>query len=285
MKTLKALLIIVFISSPAIAAEKNHWTDTFYQYRIPVVVDVDQAGWNIIPVDQSVITDRVNRKEELHYDPLFFGYNQVKVVELSNDGHPADPGLKAGFYLIPDSGELFTEAITGKEQIVKIPTEKGAYYLVTYTSQGGGKSPVFHYEQIFPVGSSMRNHAYMSSYEPPLLQQKLQRRECLLLSDGQPLEVKLNTGIIADVKSVSVKKVSIRFLLNASKPGTKRLMLYYQPICGHYLTIPGQRHPQMPANKARLKRIGPAEKYLCGLPTPPLNSLPTLPRRLSRQKR
>ena len=223
MKTFVVLFIIVLICTSVVAAKKDHWLDTYYQYRIPVVVDVDQAGWNIIPIDQSTITDRINRNEELRFDPMFFAYNQVKVVEVDNDGKLTNPSLKAGFYIVPDSEELFTEKMSGKEQTVDIPTEKGAYYLVKYKSQGGGKSPVFHYEQVFPVGSSMRKHAYMSSYEAPLLEQKLKEYECLLISDGELVSIRVKDRWVTGVKAVSVKKVKIEFLANIPRPGSFHL--------------------------------------------------------------
>ena len=89
-----ALLTLTLALSQS-AYTAGEWADTFYQYRIPVVVDVEQAGWNIIPVDQITITDRVNRNEELQFDPMFFAYNQFKVATVDNDGKVTNPSLTA----------------------------------------------------------------------------------------------------------------------------------------------------------------------------------------------
>jgi len=258
-----AMLALDIVASRALSVEEAGWFDTYYQYRIPVVLEAKEAGWNIVPIDASAITAAINKTEELKFDPLWFAWNQLKVVEVDDNGKVINSKMKGGFYLVPGSGELFTETITGKNQTVKIPTEKGAYYLVRYKSQGGGKSPLINYEQIFPIGNSMRKHAYMSSYEPPLLQQELKERECLLISDGQPMTVRVKDKFVLDIKEISVKKVKIAFLAEIEKPGRKNWMIYYQPMLGHYLTIPELRHAEMPKNIARIgEAIKSAEKYI-----------------------
>ena len=203
------------------AEERINWYDTYYQYRIPVTLSVEHAGWNAVPIDASTLTAAINKNEELKFDPLWFAWNQLKIVEVDDHGRVSDSNVRGGFCLVPESDELFAEEITGKEQKVQIPTEKGAYYLVRYSSQGGGRSPLLDYEQIFPIGNSMRKHAYMSSYEPPLLPQELKERECLLISDGQPMTVRVKDEFILDIKEISVRKVQIAFLRRAKNPAEK----------------------------------------------------------------
>ena len=115
----------------------------------------------------------------------------------------SDSNVRGGVCLVPESDELFAEQITGKEQKVQIPTEEGAYYLARYQSQGSGKSPLFDYEQSFPIGSSIRKHAYMSSYEPPMLPRALKEHERLLISDGQPMNVRVKDKYVGDIKKIS----------------------------------------------------------------------------------
>ena len=106
-----AMLALDVAASKALSVDEAGWVDTYYQYRIPVVLDVEKAGWNVAPIDQTKITERINRNEEMQFDPLFFAYNQVKVVEVDGDGNVIDPNTEAGFYLVSDSEELCTEKI------------------------------------------------------------------------------------------------------------------------------------------------------------------------------
>ena len=101
-------LIIIFTiaSSTALSAEGSAWDDTFYQYRIPVEIEVEKAGWNFVPLTQAKITAAINRSEEMQYDPLWFAYNNIKVVEVDEKGKAIGEKSSAGFYLVPVSDEL-----------------------------------------------------------------------------------------------------------------------------------------------------------------------------------
>jgi len=237
------------------------WWDTFYQYRIPLSLSFNTAGWNVVDVNETDITVSINALEELKFDPLWFAYNQVKIVEVDANGTVIDPDPTAGFYLVPVSAELFTVPITGADQEVNIPTEAGAYYLVSYTAQGGGYSPMYIYDQIWPIGSPLRSHAYRSSYEPPRLPHAWTQHERLLLSDGQDMNVRVKNYWVTGVIDVSVKRVELVLLADVGEVGQKNFMLYYQPMCGHYMTIPRLRHSTLPAQTAITNTIGAAEKY------------------------
>jgi len=237
------------------------WWDTFYQYRIPVSLNFNAAGWNLVDINETGITVSINNLEELKFDPLWFAYNQVEIVETDDSGIIVDFNPDIGFYLVPVSAELFTVPITGGDQEVNIPTEAGAYYLVSYSAAGGGYSPMYYYDQIWPVGSPMRDHAYMSSYEPPRLPHALMEHERLLLSDGQDMNVKVKNFWVTGVIDVSVKKVELVLLADVDQIGQKNYMLYYQPMLGHYLTIPDLRHTSIPSQTATINSIGSAEKY------------------------
>src|SRR3972149_1404681 len=90
------------------------WLDTYYQYRVPIVIEAENAGWNIIPIDERAITAAINRLEELQYDPLYFAYNYLKVMEVGPDGSEKELGDKAGFFLLPAGEELFDEKKVGE---------------------------------------------------------------------------------------------------------------------------------------------------------------------------
>ena len=117
-------------------AEATDWFDPSYQYRVPVEVTADAPGWQRIGLSAAQINDAVNDREELKYDPAFFAYNHLKVVDA--DGNVVERG---GFYLVPVGAELMTAPLTGQDQTIEIPTEKDAYYLGSFVAEGSDQTP------------------------------------------------------------------------------------------------------------------------------------------------
>jgi Glycoside hydrolase 123, catalytic domain/Glycoside hydrolase 123 N-terminal domain len=245
--SIKLTLLTLIAALPLTAYSGEGWYDTFYQYRIPVEVEVEKAGWNVVPLSESDITTAINKLEEYSFDPLFLAYNQVKVVGQETE---------AGFYLVPDSTELMMTDTT-----LPIPTEKNAYYMVKFVSEGGEYPPTVSYEQTFPVGEAPRTHAYMSSYVPRVLPKKKMTHECLLQSDGQAMHLNVNKEAVAG-KDISVRKMKIAFLANFKTSGKKKLVLYYQPLDALYLKIPTRRRDAMPQLSAKVGPIKAAQKYI-----------------------
>ena len=240
---------------------QDTWHDTFYQYRIPLTVEIDQPGWQVIPVTGADILSAVNELEEFTFDPLWFAADYLKVVEVDGEGTVVDPDPAAGFYLVADPPDLALAGMAEGEDTFEIPTETNAYYLVSYVA-AGGKSPLYKYEQIFDIGTALRKNEYMSSHEPPLLTLQRTEHECLLRSDGTPLRVERRNQYVTGVDTVSVHRVRTVFLARCESPGAKRYMLYYQPLNDHHLTIPSKRHPELPPREARVTHLGKARKYL-----------------------
>ena len=240
---------------------QNAWHDPFFQYRIPLVVDVEQSGWTTVPISAFEITSAVNRLEEMHYDPLWFAYNHLKVVEVDSQGRVIDPEPVAGFYLIPESEELIDPGLLGSKETIEIEVEEGAFYLLSYSSQGGGRSPGYRYDPIWPLGHERRKNAYQASYEPKMLPRQLTRHERLFLTDSTPMQLDIQSRWVTGVKEISLQKVQIRFLARLQTEGRKNWMLYYQPFNGHHLMVPQRRHPERAASWAKIVRLGQAQKY------------------------
>ncbi len=259
---------LAVVSNDEATAERLGWSDTFYQYRITFDVNATASGWNVLPITAEQVTAAVNGLEEFHFDPLWFAFNQV-VVERVASGESGGKRLDgAGFYLVPDSGELFDQLITGRDQKVQIPTEAGAYYLVRYRSEGASRSPVFHH-WLYPDWDGQiadrdlsKKLDLPSSYEPALIQRGKHWHECLLRSDGQPLLVRVKDEFVEGVTEVSVTKVKMVFLAPIDQPGRQQWALYYQPMCGQNLMTPRLRRDRVPSGSADAILVGPAEKYL-----------------------
>ena len=281
-KALTLIMLLSILTGLNIPANSTvNWDDTFYQYRIPVKVKIEKAGWNIIPVDEKMITDAVNELEELKYSPDFFAYNYLKVVEVTKEGEIIDANPEAGFYMVPagekrsvtvretESGqrEAMFEGPSGmppkadKKDEVVLPVEPFEYYLFRYTSQGGGSSPTAHYRQVYPIGAKRREHGFYLSYEQRLLPLSETKQKTLILPDADSITLRFVKRFITNARDVSLQKVKIVLLVNIKNPGTRHFMLYYQPMCASYLMVPEKERRLMPQSTAIINSIGAAEKF------------------------
>ena len=249
-RIITTLLFLLGFSSALHAA--TPWYDTFYQYRIPIDIACNESGWNVIPVTEQEITEAIGHTDPFIYNPKYLAYNHLVVVD-EQTGQACD---NAGFHCVPVSEELVKE----QGGSLSIPTQKGAYYLVTYRASGYKGSPLGLYNQIYPLKTAVRKNEYLSSYESQYLPLTKKTHERLLLSDGSPLIVSQNQHA-ATVSDVSIKQVRIVLLAKFDQPGQKRLALYYQPLCGHYLKVPSKKTPILPNSACSINRIGQAEKY------------------------
>jgi hypothetical protein len=240
------------------------WQDTFYQYRVPVTLQVEYAGVYRVALSPAEITAAINVGEALPFDPTWFAYNHLKVMEYDVHGRVLDPAVDAGFALVADDHELLpAEARSLALPRAVVPVEPGETYLLRYTSQGGGASPALAFEPLFPVLHPRQPNAYLMSHEPRLLPLAETRREVLLVPNTTTLPLCLKDDSVTGLTEVSLTRAGIVFTARFATPGTKRLMLYYQPLTGRFLTIPQRRCrlEEVPHSEARVVRVGPAEKY------------------------
>ncbi|MBB75516.1 MAG: hypothetical protein CMJ75_13500 [Planctomycetaceae bacterium] len=255
-KTIGVLLCWVTGLAGIVDADDSRWVEPYHQYRIPVEVMVEQSGWSVLSITEEEISSAIGRLEEYAFEPIFFAYNQLKMVEVDASGKLLRGSLRGGFCLVTDGREL-----AHQDPTQAIATVKNAYYLVRFLSEGGRFPPTVGYEQVFPVGEPPRNHAYMSSYVPRLLPKKRMRHECLLRSDGNDLQLSANDHLVG-AREISVRRSRIALVADFKEAGRKRLVLYYQPSGAHYLKIPTLRRPTLPLHRATQVTVGAAEKRL-----------------------
>ncbi|MCP4812591.1 MAG: hypothetical protein GY888_08795, partial [Planctomycetaceae bacterium] len=187
--------IAVFLASltGTAIAQQPDWVHPFCQYRLAIDVDVQQTGWNVIPLDEADISQAISQLEEYSFDPMFLAYNHVRIGQVDSSGRGYTLLPEAGFYLVTNPQELIKQ-----DPALPIPTEKDAYYQVRFTSEGGKFPPTVGYEQVFPVGEPPRTHAYMSSYVPRLLPRTRTNHECLLRSDGTDMKLAVGPTTVAE---------------------------------------------------------------------------------------
>ncbi|MCP3691273.1 MAG: hypothetical protein GY917_03680, partial [Planctomycetaceae bacterium] len=62
--------IAVFLASitGTAIAQQADWAHPFCQYRLAIDVDVQQMGWNVIPLDEAAISQAISQLEEYSFD-------------------------------------------------------------------------------------------------------------------------------------------------------------------------------------------------------------------------
>jgi hypothetical protein len=255
-------LMFALLAGPVHVADDTAWTDTRLQYRVQLTVETDAAGWARLPVDAARITEAINAIEAFKYDPLYFAFNHVRLAAVDDAGRVIDDNVEGGVYLIPEGDELATGALDGTNDTATLQVTPHQFHLLRYTASDGGKCPLYRYEAIFPPGDSARRTDYRVSYFPPMLPLSRTTHERLFMPDRRTMELEVRGRFIGIIHDVSVRRANIAFCAKFDRPGTHRLMLYYQPMGTHHLHLPAHRLEQLPAQEANLIAIDTAQKFI-----------------------
>ena len=239
----------------------DDWVDNFYQFRLPLEIDAEAGGWQVLPIDAERITRAINRVGPFRFDPHYLAFNQVKLVEVDASGMVIDNAVEGGFTLIRSGPELAGAVLAGEAEKQTISVAPGRYHLLRFTSSGGGKCPALAYEPIFPPGTPLRRSVYRISYFAPLLPQARRTHDVLFVPDGKSMDLLVRGRFIGTIHDISVRSAQIRLLANVSGAGTRRYHLYYQPMGSHHLQVPRRRHQQVPERMATLRSVGAAAEY------------------------
>ena len=253
-----AIVIGLFLSTTAHA---DDWLDTYYQYRVPLVTQSQDAGWQRLPVGEAQVTKAINEIEQFQFDPAFFAYNYVKLVEVDDRGKVVEH-TEAGFFLVPECEDLALGSLDGNEEEHTISVTREQPHLLTFTASGGGKCPALKYATIFRPGSPLRNSDYKISYFSPLLPLAKTVHEIFFVPDRDEMQLLVGGPFIGELHDLRVQQVRVELLAKLNSPGTKRWLLYYQPMCSHHLQIPQRRRDELPTTAAQVVDIGTAEKHV-----------------------
>jgi len=239
----------------------NGWSDTFYQYRMPITIEAPASGWNLIDLNEQQIVAAVNQIQEFQYDSVHFAYSYLMVVEVDADGNVVDSDLDAGFYMVLGKENLAEGALESDATHVDIPVDEDQSYFLSYAAEGGGKSPMNQYDATFPKGSKDRLHDYEVSYEPPMLPKTLTQHERLFIPQEQgPLDLEVGGIWVHGITDLSIRQAEMKFMAKLSHAGPTHLMVYYQPMCAQQLMVPEKRAAKLPSSVALVKQLGVAEK-------------------------
>ena len=251
--------IVALFIQPVPAADD--WVDNFYQFRLPVEIEAEAAGWQVLPIDAERLTREINRVGPFRFDPHYLAFNQVKLVEVDESGKAIDRAVEGGFTLVRSGPQLAAEVLAGKADKETIAVTPGRYHLLRFTSSGGGKCPALAYEPIFPPGTSLRRSVYRISYFAPLLPQSRRTHDVLFVPDGKSMELLVRGRFIGTIHDISVRAAEIRLMAKVVRAGTRRYHLYYQPLGSHHLQVPSRRRERVPERLATLRSVGAATEY------------------------
>ncbi len=251
-------LALLAVPSVGTAAE---WSDSFYQFRVPVEVEVKAAGWHVLPIDAERIVREINRVGPFRFDPHYLAFNQVKLVEVDESGDAIGGPIDGGFTLVSSGPERAGGVLGGEAEKKTIDVTPGRYHLMSFTSSGGGKCPALAYEPIFPPGTPLRKHVYRISYVAPLLPQARRTHDVLFVPDGKRMELLVGGRFIGTIHDISVRTAEIRLMANITRPGVHRYHLYYQPMGSHHLQVPTRRRKSLPEQTATLRSVGTASEF------------------------
>ena len=239
----------------------DDWFDTFYQYRIPFETDSERDGWVRIALSPDRITDAVNQAGRFQFDARYFAFNAVALIEVDETGQVVDPHPEAGFYLSPIGKDLAAgwQDAAGDRYAIKVVKNKP--HLLEFVSSGFGKNPANDYETIFPPGSSMRRTNFRTSFFPPLLPRSRTRQKTLFVPDREDMNLVVR-GVWAAGKldEVAVHEVNVTLQAKLDRPGRKRWMLYYQPMCSHHLQTPSRKRDAAPEVSVVVEKLGAAQR-------------------------
>ena len=212
-------VIVALLIQPLSAADD--WVDSFYQFRLPLEIDAEAGGWQVLPIDAERITRAINRMGPFRFDPHYLAFNQVKLVEVDASGKVIDNAVEGGFTLVRSGPELAAAVLAGEGDKQTISVTPGGYHLLRFTSSDGGKCPALAYEPIFPPGTPLRRSVYRISYFAPLLPQARQTHDVLFVPDGKSMELMVRGRFIGTIHDISVRAAQIQLLANVSGAGTQ----------------------------------------------------------------
>ncbi len=278
-----SVLIFSALAAGTLTAHAGAWFDSYYQYRIPLKIQVKQPGAARIKLSEKDIFAAVNAGGEFRYRDEFFPYNNVIITErkgdretlLKNGGWhlavtgeeliPRDfplPAVGGGENANEEQGKL-DPARNSKFLPVKVDAP-GAMYYCRFTNEGGGSSPLFIYEPIFPDGSRMRTHNCKISYIPRLLKQAKTEYETLLSPDPGDIRFYYSGRFTGQLSALSLRRAQPVLTVEFDAPGEKELYLYFQPTNNAiYLTVPERKISALPSQELSCT-AGPAETLAGG---------------------
>lgn len=92
--------MVILVSASRCCLATDDWLDAFYPYRVSIIVDVPAAGEYQLDLTPETVTDWINDKADFPFDPKYFGYDNIKLVESDSRRRIINRDVDAGFRIL-----------------------------------------------------------------------------------------------------------------------------------------------------------------------------------------
>lgn len=276
-------------------AAPDPWDGSFYPYRVPITLEIPEAGQYRLDLSPETITAWINEKADFRFDPKYFSYDGIKLVEIDSQGQTVPRGVDAA-YQIAVGRELvvngsFERHETGRPVgwqidhadfhlqkasfdgswcmtangadrhgcVQSIATDPGAWY--RFSCRAKGPAAVGPHD--WPKGQwwSAMPHTYADPYIPAEGWYKIEYYfHTMDKTDSQNPQVQVRmeryTGSVDDI---SVRQCQVALVLRADRPGTRRFWLYSSPSEGITPEVPSKSVATLPSRILPVQKTGQAE--------------------------
>jgi len=273
----------------------DEWRDSYYSYRVPISIDIPGPGVFCVDLTPDTITRWINEKADFKFVADRFAYNQILLVERTENETNVISPVNAGYCMATVGPELVVNG-TFENQTDGIPVGWNAHWDIFKLAQssyngswcmtvtGADMNACCQAVKVEPstwyqFSCRGRNNLFQPMYTPKNGSDK--RFLATYVDPYSPLEAwhthryYFNTGdttswntqavsikmlrYTGSADDVSLRKCRIEFILNATTCGNKMYWLYYAPLECVIPTVPSQTALAMPGKTLKLQRTGPVE--------------------------
>jgi hypothetical protein len=116
----------------------SEWSDNFYLFRVPITVNVPSPGEYTLDLTNDTITDWVNEAADFDFNPMYFDYDSIKLVEVDSQGDVINDDVDAGYYIRIGNEQLINGDFENGENGWMFPeTEHPPAFVRAQTSYDG----------------------------------------------------------------------------------------------------------------------------------------------------
>ena len=278
------------------AAPASAWIDRFYSFRKPITVTVPAPGEYALGITADMITNWMNVDSTFQFKSYYFNLNGIKLVEIDAGGNVIDADVDARFQYrfgneMVTNGN-FESGLSGwSGSTGSFPVKSGSYDGSSCVTTEGADMLSIYQSFTPPANSWYKFSCYKLadasidvvvdynwlglSYQPILhtfadpyvSATKWVEKEYFFFTGDKsdwtsPTMVVRMIHFTGAADNVSLKPCDVKFVLNASSAGTKRYMLYYAPLEGTTVQLPGaERTAALPGQTLAVTSAGSHEWF------------------------
>lgn len=281
----------VFVVVLALSGRAVEWHDDYFSARIPVLLNAEQAGQQVVGIDPCTVTSWINESAEFPFESQSFAHDAVRLVdeagraiagtfeicpgaelvvnggfERVSDGLPADWKLstREGFAVVAADGGHVLDVRGGDQHACyqEIPLASNTWYRFSYRAMGkNGPVPSI----MAKTGSGLSWTPVERSCFDPLITHDTWRERVIYFHTGDQRRWGNDQFTVrvlrfdGQVDDISLRPCQVAFVADLPTSGQISAHLYYSPYEGPLPAPPGREIETLPAATAAFSRTGPVE--------------------------